>query len=311
MESNQNINNNQQTPELPTQPQISDNSVTPEVTQTIPDTPSSTDNPTPPTPSSPLKKPNKLLRVVPILIVLGLLGIAGYMLSQNQTIKYKLFPTKTTPTPVQTVTSSPTPTSDPTKDWKSYSNSADNYSFKYPADMILSDYNEGSFQGIQLIIIGPTQTAGGRTQSSLAEGAMIKTLLIPNTSAKSEAESMRQKELSVPEGDTPPKVSEIKEVVLNGVKAYQYISEGMGNVKVTYIPINSNTLRLAGYYAGFNTDQILQYEKLVDQILSTFMFCGTCPQLVAPKPGFCEDGTVIPGKVNQCGCQGPPVCITK
>jgi putative hemolysin len=37
--------------------------------------------------------------------------------------------------------------------------------------------------------------------------------------------------------------------------------------------------------------------------------CGTCPQLVAPAPGFCTDGTIVAGKTNECGCQGPPTCV--
>jgi len=48
--------------------------------------------------------------------------------------------------------------------------------------------------------------------------------------------------------------------------------KGMGNVKVTYIPIDGNTLRFAGYYDGFDGKQIRKYEELVDQILSTFKF---------------------------------------
>jgi putative hemolysin len=37
--------------------------------------------------------------------------------------------------------------------------------------------------------------------------------------------------------------------------------------------------------------------------------CGTCPQLVAPAPGFCTDGTIVAGKTNECGCQAPPTCV--
>ena len=37
--------------------------------------------------------------------------------------------------------------------------------------------------------------------------------------------------------------------------------------------------------------------------------CGTCPQLVAPAPGFCSGGTIVSGEKNDCGCQGPPKCI--
>lgn len=36
--------------------------------------------------------------------------------------------------------------------------------------------------------------------------------------------------------------------------------------------------------------------------------CGPCPQLSPPAPGFCKDGTIVPGQKDPCGCQGPPTC---
>lgn len=36
--------------------------------------------------------------------------------------------------------------------------------------------------------------------------------------------------------------------------------------------------------------------------------CGECPQLAPPAPGFCEGGTIVPGEVDACGCQGHPTC---
>lgn len=36
--------------------------------------------------------------------------------------------------------------------------------------------------------------------------------------------------------------------------------------------------------------------------------CGDCPLWTPPAPGFCEGGTVLPGAVDACGCQAPPVC---
>ena len=199
-----------------------------------------------------------------LLLTIAFIAFAGieYWAYKNGQIKL-------TPTQEPTVVS---PTPDPTADWETYDNPLYKYSFKYPVDMTLTDYNEGNFRGIQLTLIGPTQKASGRTQTSLAEGAMIKTLLIPALDAQEEAESTRHKELNVPEGDASPDVSQTKEIVIDGEVAYQYTAKGMGNVKVTYIPIDGNTLRFAGYYDGFDGKQIRKYEELVDQILSTFKF---------------------------------------
>lgn len=37
--------------------------------------------------------------------------------------------------------------------------------------------------------------------------------------------------------------------------------------------------------------------------------CAECPQWIAPSPGWCADGTIIPGDIDDCNCQGPPTCV--
>jgi len=36
--------------------------------------------------------------------------------------------------------------------------------------------------------------------------------------------------------------------------------------------------------------------------------CTDCPLLSQPSPDFCINGTIIPGIVDECGCQSPPSC---
>ena len=36
--------------------------------------------------------------------------------------------------------------------------------------------------------------------------------------------------------------------------------------------------------------------------------CGPCLEIKPPGPDFCLDGTIIPGKIGECGCQWPPTC---
>jgi putative hemolysin len=36
--------------------------------------------------------------------------------------------------------------------------------------------------------------------------------------------------------------------------------------------------------------------------------CGECPQLSPPAPGWCDDGRVVAGEIDACGCQGAPRC---
>lgn len=39
--------------------------------------------------------------------------------------------------------------------------------------------------------------------------------------------------------------------------------------------------------------------------------CGDCPSWTPPAPGYCQDGTLVAGEFDSCGCQGPPVCERK
>jgi putative hemolysin len=36
--------------------------------------------------------------------------------------------------------------------------------------------------------------------------------------------------------------------------------------------------------------------------------CDTCPMLTPIGPNFCEDGKIIPGITDECGCVGAPTC---
>lgn len=48
--------------------------------------------------------------------------------------------------------------------------------------------------------------------------------------------------------------------------------------------------------------------KFIDGKYADVKVCGECPQLSAPGPNFCMDGTIVPGEKNECGCQGQPSC---
>jgi hypothetical protein len=39
--------------------------------------------------------------------------------------------------------------------------------------------------------------------------------------------------------------------------------------------------------------------------------CGTCPNFMPPAPGWCDNGVIIPGQEDECGCQAPPKCAAK
>lgn len=36
--------------------------------------------------------------------------------------------------------------------------------------------------------------------------------------------------------------------------------------------------------------------------------CEACPEYSPPAADFCRDGKIIPGEIDECGCQLPPTC---
>ncbi|HSW90126.1 MAG TPA: hypothetical protein VLH19_04615 [Patescibacteria group bacterium] len=73
-------------------------------------------------------KPNTLSLAL-ILLVLILLGVSGFLAYQNMQLQKQL---AMVPVETQATAASPTPTTDPTANWKTYTNSALGISFKYP-----------------------------------------------------------------------------------------------------------------------------------------------------------------------------------
>jgi hypothetical protein len=37
--------------------------------------------------------------------------------------------------------------------------------------------------------------------------------------------------------------------------------------------------------------------------------CGPCPMFAPPAPGWCSNGTIVPGKKDECNCTSPPRCL--
>jgi putative hemolysin len=108
--------------------------------------------------------------------------------------------------------------------------------------------------------------------------------------------------------------------------------ENVGSVNIceTYIEVNSKLLGGGAKYYDLNgtlefscpvvaPDSMSKKCKEIfeGRLAETFKCekicpaegCGECPQLVAPAPNWCNDGTVVAGVKNECGCQGPPKCI--
>ena len=92
----------------------------------------------PPVPQIPPKKPKSALSTLLILFLILFVGIGGFFGYQKFVVKE----TPPEPTPVATI--APTPTTDPTTDWKTYTNTIHGISFKYPVTWIIDQSKENT-----------------------------------------------------------------------------------------------------------------------------------------------------------------------
>jgi hypothetical protein len=227
-------------------------------------------------------------------LFLASLAAAYYFYYQNskilRVIEGQTSQTATAPTPKPSIDSGPT------AKWVTYSDDVKKYSFLYPSNMTLSPYREGQMTGIKLVQIGPTQTVSGRTQTELAEGITLTTLVVPNTDPSTLALQQKQKDIQVPEGDIAPKSTPIIETPIGGTTAQQYsFSDDLNATIVTFIPLGKDTLRVAAFYAGFTTAQTMAYLDQVDQILSTFKFTNSVTNTPTPTT---TQGNTLPKAWN-------------
>ena len=79
------------------------------------------------------------------LFVVASLSITGFLYYQNQQLKSMLASYQNTPSPT------PTATTDPTANWKTYTNDAYKFSFKYPGDLNIENNQVDTSNYIQLI----------------------------------------------------------------------------------------------------------------------------------------------------------------
>lgn len=157
-------------------------------------------------------------------------------------------------------------------DWDTYKSPNNEYSLKYPPEAILNTYQEGEYEGISVSLIGPTQTASGRTQTELSEGYGMSIIEIPNIDAQPLAESNWDADNQSSDPEIPHSISKIKVIEIGAKTGYQYEVSNRGSAIVTFVPLSNTSLRIVGRHAGFTPKQEDEYYKILGQILSTFEF---------------------------------------
>jgi hypothetical protein len=225
---------------------------------------------------TPQEKSSPLL-VVLVVFVLILFVITGYLFWQNQQLMVKLNQTQLSqqtqqiqvvPTTIPAVAIAPTLQTAPA-DWKTYSDSASQFTLKYPAGITVDTQPNGPSSMIRFTQIGPTQKASGRTQASLTDGYQITVLVSPMTQAVDlnlAADKERQRILSSPNSETC-NVMNPKSGSLAGVPTVELSATNCnGDFKTIFMTNNSHQYQITGLIEGVG------YTNTVDQILSTFKF---------------------------------------
>lgn len=97
--------------------------------------------------------PHKL-PLIPMLLslfVIILLIVSGYLFYQNMQLKNMLANYQSTPTPVLTISPTPTLLADPTADWKTYTDDILKFSFKHPSKFSIEIQPKDDGRGISYL----------------------------------------------------------------------------------------------------------------------------------------------------------------
>lgn len=200
-----------------------------------------------------------------VLLIATLIG--GYFVYTN----YKLPIFDRTNNRTKVSLSTPAPTSDPTANWKVYTSIDYGYTFKYPSDLNLIDYQEKPYNriGVQLNTCpqkGTDAFCGYNLHVSISVNNQTNS---PRISVDQAVNQQREsnKEVCLPQ----TKYSDVTPTTIAGKPAKTYsISVCYGNSKAFFVSDGNNVFVISQGYSDNEAE--LKYKQLNDQILSTFQF---------------------------------------
>lgn len=232
-----------------------------------------------------------LLSAIAILFTTGLVLLYLNLNKPNQTIiRYQPTPTQA---PIIPTAFNP----DPISNWKTYYNEKHEFEIQYPQELNIDTKFENTYLNQTVINLLPDVYDPDR-----GEGDSIGIVVYKNQRKYSPLEWMRNN----PSYSNYSNQS-YEDIIINGKKGHKYVAEAMGKITTIVFSHENNIFLLYTY----------NYEKYLDQILSTFKFvtpspqssCGSCPQLMPPAPDFCKGGSVRSEKTDGCGCSLGPECV--
>ncbi|KKU29196.1 MAG: hypothetical protein UX80_C0008G0029 [Candidatus Amesbacteria bacterium GW2011_GWA2_47_11b] len=224
------------------------------------------------TPESPAK-PNIWLWVGVCALMLGVgIGIGIFLKSYQKPAAY--------------VTASPTPSPsvDPTANWKTYTNYKLGVGFQYPPNLRVTETETN----IQLAIDPPDPRE--------IMGICPRWFNISKYDARENYSAFQS----------------VTSTNFNGqVADFSYKTNGYGCTS-RLIFINSFPSEAVKPKLIIHMQQRERNPELLDQILSTFKFlpedCGPCPMYTTVPPNFCKGGVIVSPGEDKCGCPLPPEC---
>ncbi len=200
---------------------------------------------------------SKLTPFLVILLMVAAVSIGSFLLAKS------LYEPKTaTPLLPSPINQPPTPTPDPTVNWKTYTNTENGFSFPYPKNWIISDCmgdNKKCEGANNIVEVRPPNSQ----QTNLLDGFSVEifgTIYCPSTinSARNvwKWETFKESEY---------KVLENKGVLFEG--SSQFPDNRFYTRKLVLIENNNKCFNISSLYSNKLTDS-----ETFDQILSTFKF---------------------------------------
>jgi hypothetical protein len=212
-----------------------------------------------PQPLQPLpndKKSSKTVLIIAIVFFfLSLAGLGFYYLGSKKA------EVEETPIPVPTEISLPTPSADPTANWKTYTTLT--YQVKYPQDVNFRE-DEGSFAVFSKL--GPTQTEGTEVFDgfSVSFQPKVSSGMTLDAYVAAEIEAIKKQNVSEVVGVS-------KSITINDYQGLTFTEKGLG--EFTHIILQSDNKEIFMEILTYVADPgNLGFQSIIDTIFSTFKF---------------------------------------
>lgn len=212
------------------------------------------------------QKGNPLV-IMGVVLAIIIVGAGTYYLGVNKdksSTNVNNQQIQASPTTQSTPTGLQTSSTDETANWKTYTNTQQSFTIKYPNGVEIEEENGG---GVLLILLGPTQKRGAGFYDGIFLRFKSNSLKDKNINQVADEELQKEKDTFDTNGHV---IENTKQVTLAGISGYTYTIANVGIHTFTYLPNKSG-----GYVIILNSTVDptgKDFQKSADQILSTFKF---------------------------------------